>query len=98
MNIDIYKPKYPIFTMTNTEKKVKRFEIKDLKEQKDTNVTLKFNGETYKTFQKIMKEQNLVPSTVLNQFMLLTNDLLKKGEGGEVCFIFEENKKEESKK
>lgn len=75
-------------------KEVKKFKAQDLKEKRDTAVTLKFNGKIYAEFKKIMKEQNLAPSAVLNQFMKLTNDLLKEG-SGEVCFIFEETKKKE---
>ncbi len=73
------------------KKEVKRFNVQELKEKKDTAVTLKFNGKVYSEFKQIMKEQNLSPSGVLNQFMKLTNELLKSG-SGEVCFIFKENK------
>ena len=74
------------------KKEIKRFNVEELRERKDTAVTLKFNGKVYSEFKQIMKEQNLSASGVLNQFMKLANDLLKNG-SGEVCFIFEENKK-----
>lgn len=69
------------------KKEIKKFEVLELRERNDTAVTMKFNGEVYSEFKKIMKEQGLVPSKVLNQFMKLTNELLKEGRG-EVCFIF----------
>jgi len=70
------------------KKEIKKFKVQELKEKRDTAVTMKYNGAVYNEFKKIMKEQNLSPSAVLNQFMKSTNELLKEG-SGEVCFIFE---------
>lgn len=80
------------------KKEVKKFDARELRERKDTAVTMKFNGEIYREFKEIMKEQKLAPSSVLNQFMKLTNNLLKSNSGGEVCFVFETTKKETSRK
>lgn len=77
------------------QKEIKKFNAQDLRERKDKTVSLKLNEKTYKEFQKIMKEQDLTVSGVINQFMTLTNDLLKSAEGGEVVFIFEPNKDQE---
>ena len=74
------------------KKEIKRYEIKNLKQLKDKVVTIKLNGDTYTLFKQNMKEQSFVVSDVINQFMVLTNDLLQSNEGGEVCFIFEPTK------
>lgn len=80
--------------INNKNQDVKRFNTNELREKRERAVTMKFNGKTYDEFKIIMKEQDLNPSLVLNQFMKLTNDILKKENGGEVCFIFEPTKKE----
>lgn len=76
------------------KKEIRRFNVEELREKRDTVVTMKFNGVIYNEFKIIMKEQNLVPSAVLNQFMKLANDLLKSNDGGEIAFVFEPKKKE----
>jgi len=99
MRIPIY-----LYTKSNikyyikmVKKEIKKFDVQNLKERQDTAVTLKFNEKIYSEFKKIMREQGLRASSVLNQFMKLTNQLLKEG-SGEVCFIFKENKKIGGKK
>jgi hypothetical protein len=79
------------------KKEIIKYNAEELKERREKVVTLKFNGKVYSEFKQIMAEQGYVPSAVLNQFMKLTNKLLKEG-SGEVCFIFKENKKEGDKK
>ena len=76
------------------KKEITKFNAQELKEKRDTAATMKFNGAVYNEFKIIMKEQGLAPSAVINQFMKLTNDLLKDKKGGEICFIFEPVKKE----
>ena len=74
------------------KKQIKKYNAQDLRERiQKRKVTLAFEEKVWLEFQKIMKEQKLTPSGVLNQFMKLANELLKEG-SGEVCFIFEESK------
>jgi ABC-type branched-subunit amino acid transport system substrate-binding protein len=81
--------------MKNYKKEIKRYEVEELRpEKRNLAVTLKFNEDVYLKFKKIMKEQGLAPSLILNQFMKLTNDLLTSQDGGEVCFIFKPKKEE----
>jgi hypothetical protein len=79
------------------KKEIIRYDAEELKEKRNKAVTLSFNSKIYEEFKIIMQEQGLVPSAVLNQFMKLSNKLLKTG-SGEVCFVFKENKKEEASK
>lgn len=75
----------------NTEQKkvvIKRVEVASLRKKLDWRATLGVNGETYSKFRKIMEEQGLGVSKVINEFMSLTNDLLTKNDGGEIKFIF----------
>jgi len=82
---------------TKDNKKIVRYNAQNLKKKKDKTVTLSFNAKDYDDFKKIMKEQNLSPSSVLNQFMVLTNELLTSQDGGEIAFIFEPNDNKQNK-
>jgi hypothetical protein len=80
------------------KKETRRFNVEELKQRRERVITLKVNGGVYDLFQKIMREQHLKPSAILNQFMKLTNDLLQEEDGGEIAFVFEPIKKEEEAK
>ena len=86
--------------MTNKKDKRKkvRYNAEGLKKKKDKTVTMSFNKEDYETFKQVMEEQGLKPSSVLNQFMVLTNDLLTSEKGGEVAFVFEPHENQQTKK
>ena len=92
MIISVYKHPFIYFfiSLNKMKKEIKRFNLSELNEgKKDIGVTVKVNSESWKLFRRIMKEQNLIPSTVINQFIVLVNDLLVSEDGGEISFVFE---------
>lgn len=72
----------------NKMKQTKKFKVQDMRDERNHPITLKVNKKIWDEFKIIMDEQKLIPSAVFNQFMKMTNDLLKSNDGGEIAFIF----------